>query len=632
MILLFSDASSAISNIEKKLTESTDKMLEASKSVDKLNDTLKDTGKNASSVSSKLKKYFNKETIMKGMNIADEFTNTSERLNFINDGSQTQEELQDKVFAAADRSMGSYSDTADFIGKMGSAAGDTFQSNDELIAFTELMNKSFRIDGSSTQNQQTTMDQLTQSMDAGKMQEDGFSSIMQNAPMIADAIAEYTGKSKEELMKLASEGLITSDIIKNAMLMAGTEINEQFEGMPMTFADVWNEIKNAGLQALGPIIGKVNELMKSDSFNNLMYGVTVGINLISLAIGGLIDFVVSNWPLIQSVLIATGIYLAATLGPKFIATGIAALKSGYMAATGWGIALAPMLMIIGILALLLYGLIEAGVTFEDVFGVIGGIVGMTVAAIWNLSLGLFEFILGLINFLVNPFIDIANFIGNVFTNPVSSVIYLFQGMADRVLAFLEKIASALDFVFGSKMADTVANWRSGLKGIADTAVKELAPDENYQKVMDNLDLSASDFGLNRKGYKESGEAGDGKGREILNKLKSNMNKFTGSQLGKEGKTYDPTGFQPERTSYEPTIIEGIGSGGAVEVDMPNEDIKYLRDIAERDYINKFNTATLAPNISVQFGDVHETADADAVAGRIKTILQEEIVMTAEGAY
>src|SRR5690606_22944551 len=193
---------------------------------------------------------------VKGMNIADEYTNTAARLKLINDGLQTQEELQNKIFEAANRSRGSYNEMANAVAKMGLLAKDAFSSNDELIAFTELVQKSFKISGADPSEQAGAMRQLTQAMASGRLQGDELVSIMENAPMIFEAIAKYMGVSKGELKKLSSEGVITADVIKNAMFMAAGDIDKAFAKMPMTFGDIWNKIKNGALKAFDKVIAK----------------------------------------------------------------------------------------------------------------------------------------------------------------------------------------------------------------------------------------------------------------------------------------------------------------------------------------------------------------------------------------
>lgn len=626
MFKLFDGYSSTIDKVNKKTDEATNKILKASGATDKLNNELAATGAGASSASSGLGKFLSIAALVagavKGMDIADEYMNTAARLDLINDGLQTQAELQDKIFAAADRAKGSYSDMASAISKMGLLAGESFATNDELIHFTELLQKSFKVSGASTTEQSSAMLQLSQAMAAGKLQGDEFRSIMENAPMLADAIAKFTGKSKGDLKEMSADGEITADIIKNALFMVGDDINDKFAEMPMTFADVWNKIKNGALQAFDPVIEKVNELINSEAFMNAVNAIIIGFNLLSLIIGGAIDFVVGNWPIIQALLLATAIYLAATLGPAFISAGLAGLSSGLMAAAGWIMANLPMLAVIATIAMIIYSLTQAGVTFEDIFGFIGGVVGVTVATIWNLFVGLFELLLGVLNFMVNPFVDFANFIGNVFTNPVSSVVYLFQGMADRVLGLIESIANAIDAVFGSSLGDAVSGWRTDLKKMADDYVAKRAPAENYQKLIDNQNWTAESFGIERMSYGEAWNKGQSVGKDVYSNISDALKGLTDQFTNKDDKG----------TAYDPTVVKGLGSNGKVKVDMSNEDLKYLRDIAERDYINKFSTATLAPNVHISFGDVHETADINKLKGSLEQMMREEIAVAAEGVF
>lgn len=630
MFKLFDGYSTTIDKINRKTDEATNKILKASGSTDTFNRKLESTGASANKASNGLGKFLSITALIagavKGMSIADEFTNTSARLGLLTESMEEQLELQDEIFQAANRSRGAYTDMAAAVAKLGIVAKDAFSSNDETIAFTELLQKSMKVGGASGTEQSAAMLQLAQAMGSGALKGDEFNSISENAPLILEAVARYTGKSRGELKELAADGAITADIIKNSMFAMGGEINAQFESMPMTFADVWNRIKNEALKAFQPIIEASSKLINSDAFNNIVNGIIVGINSLSTVIGGLISFIVDNWSIIQPILMAIGIYLA-YIGAVAL---IGIIQKLYMVIVAEWAAIAPILMIIATIAAVIYMFQTMGITVEDVFGFIGGVIGVAIAGIWNLILGLFDFTLGCINGLINPFIEIANFIGNVFTNPISSVIYLFQGLADAVLGVLEKIASAMDFVFGSNMADTIAGWRAGLKDMADAAVSKYAPNEDYQKVMDNLDLDAEDFGFKRMEYDDAWNTGSKIGKDTYGGLSNALSGLTDSMTGiGTGTEFDMNEFG---TSNNPLTVEGKGGNKKVEVDMSDEDLSYLRDIAERDYINKFSTATLAPNIQVTFGDVHETADADAVAGRIKTILQEEIAMSAEGAY
>jgi len=188
------------------------------------------------------------------IDLADTMTSTNSRLNLINDGLQTTSELQDMILASANRSRASYMDTASVVSKLGVLAGNAFSSNEEMIAFTELMNKNFVIGGSSIQEQSAAMYQLTQAMAAGRLQGDEFRSIMENAPLLAQSIAEYMGLSVGELREMSSQGLITADVIKGALFASAEDVNARFAEMPMTFAQIGTILSNTMLQIFEPVI------------------------------------------------------------------------------------------------------------------------------------------------------------------------------------------------------------------------------------------------------------------------------------------------------------------------------------------------------------------------------------------
>lgn len=198
------------------------------------------------------------------INASDTWTNNSSRLGLITDNLQEQNVLQQKIYQSAKDTRGAYSDMVDVTAKLGLLAGDAFGSNAELVKFTELMQKSFKLSGAGTQERQSAMYQLTQAMASGKLQGDEFRSIMENAPMLANAIAEYTGVSKGELKELSSDGVITADIIKNALFMAADDIESKFETMPLTFGEAWNNIASDATMAFAPVYEMMNNALNSD--------------------------------------------------------------------------------------------------------------------------------------------------------------------------------------------------------------------------------------------------------------------------------------------------------------------------------------------------------------------------------
>lgn len=565
---LYDGYSSTISIINKKTNDATNKILKASGATDGFNKKLKATGASAGAASSGLGKFISIAAMIagavKGMSIADEFTNTSARLALINDGLQTQEQLQDKIFAAAERSRGSYAEMSRAISKIGLLAGDAFGSNDELTAFTELLQKSFKVSGASTTEQSSALLQLSQAMAAGKLQGDEFRSIMENAPMLADAIAKFTGKSKGELKEMSAEGTITADIIKQALFMAGDDINAKFETLPMTFGDIWNKIKNGALKAFQPVIEKVNSLINTPGFSKFVDNLIGGINFIASGISKIIDFVQSGWSIIEPILYAFSGILAA------IAFGYLPVILVQWIAMNW-----PILLIGAAIGLLIYAMVKFGDVTAEIFAGIGGGIGILIALVYNLVAAVFNAIMYLGDFVVNFFIDLINgLLGGV--NLAIGALNNIPGVDIGMVSEFKRVESTkMDFM-----------------GLNDARLK-----------------------------------GQDIGRAVGGSLSGFGDKLSGLVPGLDGASTDLGSYMTSGA----LPVTGV-KGGKVEVDMADEDLKYLRDIAERDYINKFSTATLAPNITVKFGDVHEEADVNKVAGRIQKLLQEEIATAAEGAY
>ena len=302
--------------------------------------------------------------------VADNFTLTYARLDLINDGLLTTDQLQNKILASARRSRAEYSETAAAISKMGLLAGEAFESAEEIIAFTELMNKSFKIGGSTMQEQVSAMHQLTQAMAAGTLQGDEFRSIIENAPMLADAIAKFMGKSKGELKDLSSEGMLTADVIKGSMFYAAEDINSTFEKMPKTFGDVWTSVKNDALEAFQPIIEKASAFVNSKKFNKLSTSIVNGImwiankaiDLMNLA-SDIVKWVEANESTIKNVLYVIGGLITSMLIIKMIMAAQAFVQAGKL--FGLSFKTAGILTIIALIAYLILWIVELYKTNED---------------------------------------------------------------------------------------------------------------------------------------------------------------------------------------------------------------------------------------------------------------------------
>ena len=260
-----------------------------------------------------------KDVAVAAAQTADELTSIRSRINLINDGSQTTAEIMDKIYGAANRSRGSYIDMADSVAKLNMLAKDAFSSNDEAIAFVEQLNKQFKISGASIQESSAAMYQLTQAMAAGKLQGDEFRSIMENAPLLAQSIANEMGLSVGQLKEMSSQGLITADIIKNALLGSAEETNEKFSEIPMTFAEVGQSIQNQLIQAFQPVLEQISTIPQSGEFQALSEGVGVAIRGMAAAAQGFIGLISAAFAGLR-IAISTITQTVRSFGSLFITT------------------------------------------------------------------------------------------------------------------------------------------------------------------------------------------------------------------------------------------------------------------------------------------------------------------------
>ena len=549
----------------------------------------------------------------------DLYANNQARLGLINDGLQTQAELQQKIYAAAQRSRGEYNAMVDSVAKLGLLAGDAFGSNNEMIAFTEQLNKAFTISGATTEQRNAAMLQLTQAMAAGKLQGDEYVSIMENAPMVIDAISKYTGKTKGELKELSSEGYITADIIKNALFAASDDINTKFEQMPKTFGSVWTQIANFSTMKFGGLMERINGFLNSSTGAAMVSGITAGIALIADGITWIIDlvqmggdFVAQNWGIIQPVLMgitAALLFWGATLIPGMIAKlwamapALWAQVPPVMAQAAAWLAVHWPILAVGI-AIAGVGLIlnHFGITADQVIGFVVGLFYGLGAAVWNV-----------VALMVNPFIMFAEFISNVFSHPLYSAKKLFVDFASGVLNILADLAGAIDWVFGSNLADAVTGWQAGLTNW----LGEMP--EGYQ-VLDKMEhLDIGNFA--KKGYTA--------GSDFANGIKNGAAGLFGNDdpfgIGGIGTTGDFA------STMKAPDIGKVGEVGKIssDVNIAEEDLQLMKDVAEMRYVQNF--VTLTPTVAMN-AQVSERVDIDELTGRVADVLIEEVAAGAEGVY
>lgn len=607
----------------------------------------------------------------------DNLSQIQARLNNINDGSQTTEQLQSKIMAAANRSRASYQDMADSVAKLNLLASDAFKSNDEAIAFAEQLNKMFVVSGASSQEASAAMYQLNQAMASGRLQGDEYRSIIENAPMLANAIAESMGVSRAKLKELSSEGAITAEVIKNAMANCADDVNRQFNEMPMTFGQAMNMIQNEAAAKFQAVSNAFSGMINSgdlqviaDAIGGALtvaaYVAIGAIKGLSAALGFLRDNMYWLKPLFIAGAVALGVYTAALIAYK-VATGLAAIATTAKAAAemmstgatfaataaqhGFNAALyaCPITWIV-LAVLLLVAALYAGIgalnhfagTSISATGVVAGTFFALGASIWNI-----------IAFLWNIFAAIAEFFVNVWNHPVYAVKSMIGNMVKSVLNIFKSFLSGVDdvatglanaFISAVNTAIEGINWlleaidsipfidvgrvdtlgkmtsiTSTLddwgKGIDDWIGEEPA---DYWKAptMDMMDVGQA--------YNNGYAAGQG-----LENWVGNL----GNNLGIDNLAGDLANGMEDMASAAgaPNVKGGKLDKIGGEVELSDEDIKMLKDIASTKFVNKFTT--LQPNMQVTFGDVHENADVDKIMDAIEDMAEQalaEVILEEEG--
>jgi tape measure domain-containing protein len=586
--------------------------------------------------------------------LSDEITQTTARLNMINDGLQTTEQLQNMIFQSAQRSRASYADTADIVAKLGLRAGDAFASNAETIAFAENLNKMFVVAGASQQEMASASLQLTQALGSGVLRGEELNAVFEAAPNIIQTIADYLDVPIGQIRDMAAEGQITADIVKNAVLSATEEINQQFESMPMTFAQIWTMIKNEALMAFQPVLQRMNEIGNSERFNILINNLINGIVILATVAAELFDIITSiagvisdNWswlePIVWGIVGAFIAYNAvalitnAILAIQGIQAKIAAASQMMQAGATFTATVAQhglnaalyacpltwiILLIIALIALF-YAAVAAvnhfAGTSVSATGIIVGAFMVALAFIGNLFLGLWNLIVDVAASIWDVIATVAEFLANVFNDPIGSIVRLFAGMADAVLGILQGIAKAIDAIFGSNLAEAVSGWRSGLKG----AVDDLVGEAKIQ--IPRLDTSS--LYLDRFEYGKAWEYGYAAGEKFEESI--NLKNI----LGDASRTLD---------AYElGNQLDGIYSGvdstalntAAMKdsMDATEEELKYLRDIAEQEVINRFTTAEIRIDAPIN-ANIASNMDLDGVVNYLEEKLYETMQVAAEGVH
>ena len=606
--------------------------------------------------------------INKVQNISDKLASTKARLNLLVDDGGSVDVLEQKIMASAQRSRSVYFDTASAVAKLGLNAGNAFNGDmNQVIAFMEQVNKQFVIGGATAQEQSNAMIQLTQAMAAGALRGEELNSILDGAPGIARAIEKYMGIAEGSIKTVAQEGKVTAEVVKNAMFAMADETNAKFDSMPKTWAQIWVDMKNQALSMFAPILTKINQIGNSTKFQKVTTGLINGLAAVANVASSALDILIAiasvfvdNWGIIQPLVLgiaaamllyngyliannaitaisnaqkglaAVQAYKAAVANTTLAATEKAeamAKASATAAQYGFNAALLAcpltwiLLIIIAVIAAI-YMIVAAinkltGSTISAT-GIICGVVAVAGAFVLNCAIGVLNAIIQAIwAIFVAPFLGIVEWILNVCNGGFNSFGDAVANLIGQIIGWFlnlgKVVTTIIDAIFGT-------DWTSGLESLQ-SAVTSWGKNENAI----TLDKNAPTIDY-RATYSGAWDAGYDFGQGIDDKI---------------GGMFDASGLDSMGAFDLSNTLDGIyGNTGdtaantaatADALDIAEEDLAYLRDIAEREAINRFTTAEIKVE---QHNENHisKDADLDGIMDAWANDFAEKLEVSEEGVH
>ncbi|HDO8981977.1 TPA: tape measure protein, partial [Clostridioides difficile] len=647
--------------------------------------------------------------------LSDQMTSTNARLAMINDGQLSDGGLNKMIFQSAERSRASYLDTAQIVSRIGMNAGSAFSSTREIVSFAEQLNKKFIIAGASTQEMSSALLQLTQGLGSGVLRGEELNAVFESAPNIIKSIADYLDVDIGKIRGMASEGMLTADIVKNSLLAASAETNKQFEQMPYTLGQIFTSVKNNAVMIFGAIQKKIEDTVSSGGFRTFIVNITdslyilgsvgykvfngiidllsspafsgffnlmiVGVSLITqglgwllTTIGSVINFIAQGWSIIQPLLITSivlwGLYKAAILAGVAITAiqvswtalqafwtnllngslltnimmNIAAKVSTDALSGSMLLLITTIVMVVATIALVIAAVFVGVAVFNhfagtsvSAIGIVAGAISVAAAFIGNLFVATGNLIIDIVALIYNTLAGFAEFFANFLDDPIGSVIRAVSGMADAVLGILRSIASAIDTIFGSNLANAVSGWQDKLQGWTDKVAGEA------KIKVERMDPNKLHF--ERFNYGKAWDAGYKWGDKLETNIKD---KFDISKIAEDAKK--KLGLD-DLWDKKYGLGDSIGSAGlnsplndaakgakdtagntakmAKTMDKSQEDLKYLRDIAEQEVINRFTGVNIKIDMN-NTNNINSEADVDGIVNVLTEKLNDAMVVSAEG--
>lgn len=607
--------------------------------------------------------YVSIQTVGKALNISDELVQTTSRLNMMNDGVQTTAELVNMVYAAAQDARGSFSQMADVVARFGNNAKDAFSSSEEVVAFADLIQKQMTIAGASTQEAANAELQLSQALGSGVLRGDELNSIFEQAPNLIQNIADYLDVPIGKIREMAADGELSADVVKAAIFSAADDINSKFNEMPMTWGQMWQSMQNTALIAFQPVLQRLNDLANSEAFQTFIQGAieamatlaNILLNVFDLAVS-IGTFIGDNWSIIAPIVygivaaltayIAISAIVAAINGVMAIAEGVKA--AAQMMATGATFAetaaqqglnaalmacpLTWIIMLILALIVVIFAVCNAIAKMTGIansgFGVITGGVNVVIQFFKNLGLTVANIALGI----GNAIAALASNMMTAFHNAICSVQSWFYNLLSTALSVIEGICAALN-----KLPFVEFDY-SGISSAADDyaakASEAAGNKEDYQSISDAFNEGFTTFDAFQDGWaSDAFNAGAAWGDGVADKVSN----FSLSDVF--GQTDIPNVSDYTSGFADAIANSGVGDGigniddntGKIKdsLDITEEDLKYLRDIAEQEAINRFTTAEVTIN-QTNNNNVSSDTDLDGFITALDDAMGEAIDEVTNG--
>ena len=608
--------------------------------------------------------YLTIESVKGVLNASDELVTTTARLDMMNDGLQSTDELVKMVYASAQNARGEFGAMADVVARFGNNAGDAFGSTEEVVAFANLIQKQMTIAGASTQEASNAMLQLSQALGSGVLRGDELNSIFEQAPNLIQSIATYLDVPIGKIREMAQEGQLSADVVKAAIFASADEINAKFDQMPMTWGQVWTSMQNSALMAFQPVLNKINELANNEQFmvfveNATGMMATLATYILSFfeTMGSIATFVSENWsvisPLVYGVVAALAAYLViatiintinavmATIegvkaAAQMMATGATFAETAAQYGLNAALAACPITWIIAaIIALIavIFAVCQQIANMTGVansgFGVICGGVNVVIQFFKNLGLSVANIALGI----AGAISALASNIVTAFSNAIANVQTFFYNLLSTAMSVIASIANALNKL------PFVEIDVSGITATADSyAEKAQAAQDSkgtYQNIGDAFKNSASKFDTFKDGWAsdafKSGAAwGDGVADKVSNGIK-NFGKGGGNIPGASGYDFSNMSDYAGQTAANTGKAADAAGRAADSVSTTEENLKYLRDIAEQEAVNRFTTAEITVN-QTNNNNVSGTTDIDGMVSSLTAGVNEALNIAAEGVH